>query len=483
MGKMGLGFGPAVGWGWIGLLSLAWLGAAEGGLRAQPMNERAPEGQMPVPASSPMGTRPAATLGGIVELETDGGTVLGGGELSLEALLREVLARNLSVAEMTAAWQAAAARYPQVRSPEDPMLGASLGPETISPDDRGVRFAYRLEVSQKIPFPGKLRLRGEQALAEADAAGRDIEDTRLQLVESTRAAYFDYHLADRALAVNDESLRLLREFRENARGRYRTGLVPEQDVLQAEVEIGREQERRLELEQLRQIAVARLNTLLHLPADGSLPPPPARMRPAGEVPDVRALRAAALARRPDLHALAARLAAEQAGLALANKEFCPDFEPFFMYDRFMGNAPENRDLASMVGVRLNLPIYRSKRLAAVAEAEARVARRQAELARRRDQVGLEVQEAYARVSKSERSVALYQDVILPAAVANVKAAQAAYLTGKTSFLALVEAQRNVAGLRERYYEAVADSFRRRAELERAVGGPMEGIGPTVCPRK
>ncbi len=67
---------------------------------------------------------------------------------------------------------------------------------------------------------------------------------------------------------------------------------------------------------------------------------------------------------------------------------------------------------------------------------------------------------------------LYRDTILPAAEANVKSAQAAYVTGKIPFLSLIEAERNVVNLRDRYYEAVADYFRRLATLERYVGGPL-----------
>src|SRR5262245_61835378 len=210
---------------------------------------------------------------------------------------------------MVAAWQVASARYPQVTSLEDPMFAATIGPGTIAPDDPGVEFASRLEISQKLPFPGKLRLRGENALAGASAAGRDVDDLRLQLVESARTAFYDYYLVDRALEVNEENLRLLRDFRKNAQTRYQTGLVPEQDVLQADVEIGREQDRRLELEQMRQVAVARINTLMHLPPDSSVPPPPKQLNVTGELPDAQALRAIALARRPDLQALADRIAA------------------------------------------------------------------------------------------------------------------------------------------------------------------------------
>src|SRR5262249_16792207 len=74
--------------------------------------------------------------------------------LSVEALVEQVLARNPSLAQMTAAWQAASARYPQVTSLDDPMFGAMFAPASIGSDN--VEFGYRLEVSQRLPFPGKL---------------------------------------------------------------------------------------------------------------------------------------------------------------------------------------------------------------------------------------------------------------------------------------------------------------------------------------
>jgi cobalt-zinc-cadmium efflux system outer membrane protein len=305
-----------------------------------------------------------------------------------------------------------------------------------------------------------------------------VDDVRLQLVESARTAFYDYYLVDRQRPVNQESLRLLREFRKNAAVRYESGLVPQHDVLQADVEIGREQDRRLELDQVRQVALARINTLMHLPPDSPLPPPPRQLQVTGELPDAAALRAAALARRPDLQALADHLAAEEAALGLAHKDFYPDFEPFLMYDRFMGNVSNNRDLATMLGVRLNLPVYTARRCAAVDEAKARIAQRRAELARLTDQVNFQVQQAYARVRQSQRSVRLYQETILKAAADNVKAAQSAYVAGKIPFLSLVEAERDLILLRDRYYEALADYFRRRAALERAVGGPA---GPDSHP--
>jgi cobalt-zinc-cadmium efflux system outer membrane protein len=403
---------------------------------------------------------------------SSGSPFLGTGELLVEALVQQVLARNPSVAQMVAAWQAASARYPQVTSLEDPMFAATIGPGTIAPDDPGINFAYRLEISQKYPWPGKRKLRGDNALAEAHAAGQDVEDMRLQLVESAKDAFYDYYLVARALEVNQANRKLLREFQDNAETRYKTGLVPEQDILQAKVEIGRQEERQMTLERMRRVAVARINTLLNLPPDQGLPPPPAELLVKDELPDAHTLRAHALARRPDLLALQDRLAAEQAALALACKELYPDLEPFLMYDRFMGNNSENRDLATMIGVRLNLPVRLERRYGAIAEAQARINQRRAELDRQVNQVNFDVQQAYEQVLESAKVAGLYQQRILPDAERNVKAAQRTYVAGKIPFVTLLDAERALVGLRDRYYETVADYFRRAATLERATGGPL-----------
>ena len=394
---------------------------------------------------------------------------VGVSELSVDAVVEQVLARNPSLAQMTAAWQAASARYPQVTSLDDPMFGTTIAPASIGSDD--VEFGYRLDVSQKIPFCGKRGLRGQTALAEAAAAGNDVEDMRLQLVESARNAFFEYYLVSRAISVNEENLRLLAAFRQEAKTRYEKALVPQQDVFQADVELGRQQERALTLDRMRKVALARINTLMHEPPETPLPPPPERLTIEGTVPSVDSLRGLALSQRPDLQALNQRIRADEASLALACKEFYPDVEVSAAYDTIMGNGP-SRDLAPQVGMRINLPIRKARREGAVAEAQARIAGRRAELDSRTDQVNLQLQEAYEEVIESERIVRLYEKSILPAAQNNIAAARSAYETAKVPFLSLIEAERNQVSLLDRYHEAVTDYFRRHAALERVVGGAL-----------
>ena len=188
---------------------------------------------------------------------------------------------------MAAAADAAAARYPQAISLEDPMFGATGSPRIFG--DHEMDSGYRVEVSQKYPWPGKLRLRGENAAAEARAAGQDVEDMRLQLAQSARDAFADYYLAARGLAVNKEALDLLASIQSDQETLFKTGKIQEQDLLQTRVEIGRQRQRQLELERMLQVARARINTLLHLPPDAPLPPPPEQVPAGGPLPDEAAL--------------------------------------------------------------------------------------------------------------------------------------------------------------------------------------------------
>jgi outer membrane protein TolC len=313
-------------------------------------------------------------------------------------------------------------------------------------------------------------LRGAGAAAEAQAASNDIEDMGLKLIESAQSAYYDYYLVHRAIEVNEENLKLLNELRKVADDRFRTAQAPEQDRLQADVEIGRQRDRGLALERMRKVAVARINTLMHLPPDAPLPSPPKELKAKSALPPAAELRAGALARRPDLQALIHRIGSDEAAVALAEREYLPDFEVMAAYDKFMGN--QMGQMAPMVGVRFNAPLRRVRRHAAVGEAMARLSKRRAELDAQVDQVNMQVQEAYEQARESEEALPLYEKTVLPAARENVRAAQQAYIANRTPFVSLIEAQRNLVMILDRFYEIQADYFRRRANLERAIGGQL-----------
>jgi len=374
-------------------------------------------------------------------------------------LIGEVQARNPSLQAMIAAWRAAAQRYPQMISLDDPMFSYMLGTEGLGPEG-----GWMVMGSQKIPWFGKRQLRGRIAQAEADAACHDVADLRLRLSEAAANALYDYYLVRREKEINTANTGLMKEFRSIALARYEANQVSQQDILQADLELADLEARQAELAREESVAIARINTLLHRAADCALPPPSSLDRP-GNLPPVDELRETALHRRPDLAAEAARIQAEEAAVNLACKEFYPDLEIVGKYDAFM---PE--EMRPQLGMNVNVPLWREKRAAAWREAVAKLQKERAAYADLADQTRYEVQSAYAELVEGERILHLYDDKILPVAKQYSQSARANYTAGKVDFLRLIDAQRQLYSQWEKYYQALANYHRRLAEMQRVVGG-------------
>src|SRR5690349_17228549 len=86
---------------------------------------------------------------------------LGSGTLDRAALVAAVLARNPDLDAARATWRAAIATYPSATALEDPMLTYEVAPASIASD---VPFGQRVELTQKLPWPGKRGAAGDAAL-------------------------------------------------------------------------------------------------------------------------------------------------------------------------------------------------------------------------------------------------------------------------------------------------------------------------------
>ena len=61
---------------------------------------------------------------------------------------------------------------------------------------------------------------------------------------------------------------------------------------------------------------------------------------------------------------------------------------------------------------------------------------------------------------------LFKKTTVPSTQANVREAQASYISGKIPFLTLVAAQKEMYLAQERLYQVQAESLRRKATLDR-----------------
>jgi outer membrane protein TolC len=390
--------------------------------------------------------------------------------LERRALIEAVLARNPSIESARWAWRAALARHPQETSLDDPMLEYGVAPASLG--SSRVDSGQRVVLSQALPFPGKLALRGEIALAEAEAAARDHDAVRLRLATLASLLFDEYYLVERKLLVNEAHRGLLADLREIAVVRYETGSASQQDPLEAELEQAELLHRDVLLRADRAVTAEQLNALLHRSPALPLPPPPAALEPLAPLTGGRdTLLARAFAERPELRAAEARVRARESSVDLARREFFPDVRLMGTYDSFW----EESELQPMVGIELNLPLRRARRKAALDEAQASLEEAKSMRVGLGDQVQLSVERALERLAEAHHALEIVRDRKLPAARDRVDAARAAFESGQSDFSALIGAERSLRDAELDHEETLVELSRRSAELARATGALAGGV--------
>ncbi|MEJ7600222.1 MAG: TolC family protein [Kofleriaceae bacterium] len=375
-----------------------------------------------------------------------------------------MLARNPDVAAAQEAFRAAVGEIDQATALEDPMLTYEIAPLSVASSDAA--FGQRIQLSQQLPFPGKRRLKGDVAAAEAEAMRGDVEAVRLELAQMASGLFDDYYLVTRSLVINAHHQELVARVKKAAEAQYVVGRAAQQDPLQAEVELAQLESDHVSLEAELDLVVAQLNRLLHRAPQLKLPRPPATLPSyKASTETVAQLQDLAISKLPQRASSSARIRGGQAAIALAEKQFYPDFEVMASYDSMW----DMREHQWMVGIGINLPFQRASRRAAVDQAEARVARARSEDDRLVDTIRTEVHRAHRRMLEAVRIVEIFEQRLVPASRDHVNAALAGFPSGQTGFLAVIGAERTQREVELKLEAARAELSRRHAALDRAVG--------------
>ena len=382
--------------------------------------------------------------------------------LSSKQLVNAVLLANPQLEIAQAAWEASVARIDQQSSFEDPIFSYTMAPQTIG--NSQTKYGQRIEISQKLPWPGKLHLRNKTASHKADAASQTINSLRLRLSGAARSFFADWYYIHQAIQINQLNQALLKEFRAIAVSRYRTGLASKQDALRADMEFALLEHQAIVLTRKHSSIRAHINTLLNKRPDSILAQP-TRLVEIKTLPEVKLLHQQALHARPELKAFAASIEAAKSQSELAIRNNYPDISLKAGYNSLWENSSKH----FTVGVGVNLPLFQAKHRAEENEALAHI--KQAEwqrvdfIARLRE--GIQI--SYERTAESMHVLKLYKQKLLPLAEETLHAAQSDYQSGKGDFLSLISSEKNYMQTQLQTEQALADTHRRLAELESAVG--------------
>lgn len=159
-------------------------------------------------------------------------------QTSLEVVVQYAIEHNPGIRAARFEWEGAKERITSQSWYENPIVTYTPDTGAMSETRAGPQ-ANGVEVSQDIPFPGKLTLRGRVEEARADATYQVLEATTQEISRQVRARYADYYLVGRALVINEETIALTRQFSDVAQAKYRVGTAAQQDVILAEEQLSR----------------------------------------------------------------------------------------------------------------------------------------------------------------------------------------------------------------------------------------------------
>lgn len=290
----------------------------------------------------------------------------------------------------------------------------------------------QIGIRQSFP-PGRTRAvstRQFQSLSaemseNADARGRDV-------LTLARNAWLETYYWNRAHTIVAESRPFFSDLVTITRSLYAVGSKDQQDVLRAELELSRLDDRLIEINKQRVRARAALSEWVGAASTR----PIAEKLPGWEsVPPLEALRDAVVT-HPALRAADARIDAKRAGIDLARERYKPGWALDLGYGYRNGSLPNGSPRSDFVSlsVTVDLPLFRKNRqdrglAAALSERRAATESRDQLLRRLSSQLEAE----YGRWQELSRRVELYERLILTQAEDQANAALAAYQSEASDF--------------------------------------------------
>jgi outer membrane protein TolC len=331
-----------------------------------------------------------------------------------------------------------------------------------------------------LPWPGKLRLAGEEAAYRAEevrigALGR----TYLTVEARVRRAYYDYLLARDLLALVDDRARSWRDISDIVRQRYAVGMGVQQDVLRAQVEVLRLDEARADQTAQAANRTAELNRLLTRPQDAPIETDQhLEYRP--EAPPLSSVLASIKERSPELAGLSKGIEADRSRVALTKKEFMPDF--------VASGGPMYRgglDPMWQVGLGITLPIHVGSRLKPrLAEAEAELRADQDRSSSDALELELQTRQRFQNLEAALRVARLYQEAVIPTDQLSLESAVASYRTGAVPFVTVLDALNSLYADRSLLLTRLADAEKWRVAIDEGelqAGAGMTAAAPPSAP--
>jgi len=386
--------------------------------------------------------------------------------VALEKLIAVGLKDNPTIKAKRLAWESVKEKHPQAIALPDPMLSYTQALQEIETRLGPIRRSLML--SQKLPYPGKLRLKGEIVYKDVEVALVALDRAARDLVLDIKKAYYDIYYLDKARELAKERIKVFDHFSRAEMNDYSVGVTRFSDVVSAETRFADAEYDLILFVELRRAAASRLNTLLG--RDPELDIPTVAEPPVNR--DMRTLQELYLLaggneeiRTAELMIKKNELKEELSGLS-SRPNFMVGLKYTEVGNPVMSNVIDGGKDAVALTFGLTLPLWGKKNRAAIEEA--RLARLRSTQARSALADGLngKVKKAYVDMRSNYQLVELYTDSLLPKAEQLINTVEINYKNGNGSIADLFESRVMWINFSLAYHRAASNYLINRAEIER-----------------
>jgi outer membrane protein TolC len=385
--------------------------------------------------------------------------------LDLPSLISEALEHNPTIRAADEQMKTLEAHVPQTGALDPPEL------TYMREDMPGFAFDQarysRLELMQMIPFPGKLSVERRIGELQADHAHHDHLEVINEVVAQLSGAYVELWFLQQRIVLEGENARLMRQVADVSGARYAAGLVPQSDVLKAQMELAmignsilslRQQELAAKEMMMSILDRPRADTLGYAVISDALP----------EILPLDSLEQLAMAQRPMVVHDSMMVTEAQVMQSMAQKAYLPDFRIGLEY---MTQPLDNMNSWSFrVGMTLPFaPWTLGKTQSQSEEAEARLRKSAASYASTRNMVLADVRTRYLEAASERAQLRSFQSVLVPQAHQTLESVLNAYQNGRAEFMMVLDSYRTVTTVTVDYFMNRMKFEQSLVALQRAVG--------------
>lgn len=374
--------------------------------------------------------------------------------------------------------------YSYARLNEDPFFVFPGSPPLIPAGSikTGTKDNYNwtIEGRQPVFAGGGILANYEASRLAAEIARLDQNATVQDLVLEVKVAYFSILKADRILAVARQSVQQLNAHRDTAQDFFDVGIIPRNDLLQAEVELANGRQFFVRAENALEMAKSKFNTILRRDIGA-----PVQIEDILEdrplTVSLEACLAAAQESRPEIRSFLLRVDQAHSMVDVSKSEYYPNVNLVGNYARY-GDTPgvagspykDQESWAVMAVANWNFWEW-GKTGNRVAAGVSRANQAADALTHIRDQITLEVKNAFLQLNEAKTQIRVTRKSVEQARE-NFRINTERYHEQVGTATEVIDAQTLVTKALSDHTTALGDLNISRSRLERAMGiGPREGL--------